>query len=206
MKVYKVSALSVAVVDDFKIIELKAYGASPTTLFQAGSISKPVAAAGALYLVEHGKLSLDEDVNKKLKTWKVPENEFTKTERVTLRRLMSHTAGLAVHGFPGYDVDEPVPTLVQIFKWRETGEYPTHSSRYYAGKPFPALMRELVLGPIGMDHSSYEQPLPPALAAQTATGTRSDGTPIHGRWHVYPEMAAAGLWTTPTDLCKFGLP
>jgi CubicO group peptidase (beta-lactamase class C family) len=73
------------------------------------------------------------------------------------------------------------------------------------GKPFPALMREIVLGPTGMDHSSYEQPLPPALAAQTATGTRADGSAIHGRWHVYPEMAAAGLWTTPTDLCKFAI-
>ena len=77
------------------------------TLFQAGSISKPVAAAGALALVEQGKLALDEDVNQKLKTWKVPDNGFTKTEKVTLRRLMSHTAGLTVHGFPGYDVDAP---------------------------------------------------------------------------------------------------
>jgi CubicO group peptidase (beta-lactamase class C family) len=227
MKVYKVPALSVAVVDDFKIAEVKAYGASPTTLFQAGSISKPVAAAGALYLVEHGKLSLDEDVNKKLKTWKVPENEFTKTEKVTLRRLMSHTGGLTVHGFPGYDIDEPVPTLVQIFNGEKPANTPPirvditpgNQERYsgggvtieqqlmidVTGKPFPAFMRETVLGPIGMDHSSYEQPLPPALAAQTATGTRADGTSIHGRWHVYPEMAAAGLWTTPTDLCKFAI-
>jgi CubicO group peptidase (beta-lactamase class C family) len=124
MPLYKVPALSVAVVDDFRIVAVKAYGASPTTLFQAGSISKPVAATGALYLVEHGKLSLDEEVNNRLKTWKVPENEFTKTEKVTLRRLMSHTAGLTVHGFPGYDVDEPVPTLVQIFN----GEKPANTA------------------------------------------------------------------------------
>jgi len=227
MRLYKVPALSVAVVDDFRIVAVKAYGASPTTLFQAGSISKPVAATGALYLVERGKLSLDEDVNKRLKTWKVPENEFTKTEKVTLRRLMSHTAGLTVHGFPGYDVDEPVPTLVQIFN----GEKPANTApirvdlvpgtqeRYsgggvtieqqlmmdVTGKLFPAFMREIVLGPIGMDHSSYQQPLPPDLAAQTATGTRADGTPIRGRWHIYPEMAAAGLWTTPTDLCRFAI-
>ena len=94
------------------------------TLFQAGSISKPVAAAGALALVEQGKLALDEDVNQKLKTWKVPDNEFTKTEKVTLRRLMSHTAGLTVHGFPGYDVDAPLPTLVQIFN----GEKPANTA------------------------------------------------------------------------------
>ena len=116
MQLYKVPGLSVAVIDNFQIVWAKAYGViepgsttpvTPRTLFQAGSISKPVAATGALYLVEQGKLSLDEDVNRKLKTWKVPENEFTKNEKVTLRRLMSHTAGLTVHGFPGYDVNDP---------------------------------------------------------------------------------------------------
>src|SRR5260221_930554 len=123
MKLYQVPALSVAVIDDYKIAWAKAYGvtepggktpATPKPLFQAGSISKPVAAAGMLALVQQGKLSLDEDVNLKLKTWKVPENEFTKEQKVTLRRLASHTAGLTVHGFPGYDVDEKVPTIVQI--------------------------------------------------------------------------------------------
>src|SRR4051794_22235204 len=107
MQVYKVPGLSVAVIDHFEVVWTKAYGVldpgsakpvTPRTLFQAGSISKPVAAAGALALVEQGKLALDEDVNQKLKTWKVPDNEFTKTENVTLRRLMSHTAGLTVHG------------------------------------------------------------------------------------------------------------
>ena len=124
MKLYKVPGLSIAVIDNYKIIWAKAYGVTDagsntpvttTTLFQAGSISKPVAATAALYLVQQGKLSLDEDVNQKLKTWKVPENQFTTTQKVTLRRLMSHTAGLTIHGFPGYDVDAPIPTLVQIF-------------------------------------------------------------------------------------------
>src|SRR5205807_10028262 len=96
---------------------------SPKTLFQAGSISKPVAAAGMLALVQEGKLSLDEDVNVKLKSWKVPENEFTKDQKVTLRRLASHSAGLTVHGFPGYAVGAPVPTLVQIFN----GEKPANT-------------------------------------------------------------------------------
>src|SRR5262249_60943568 len=141
--------------------------------------------------VEQGKLSLDEDVNKKLKTWKVPENEFTKEQKVTLRRLMSHSAGLTVHGFPGYAVSEPKPTLVQIFN----GEKPANTApirvdfvpgtrvRYSGGgvtieqqlmmdvtsQPFPALMRELVLARVGMTDSSYEQPLPPARAARTAS-------------------------------------
>src|ERR1700757_4510299 len=188
MKVFNVPGLSIAVIENYKIVDVKGYGViapgsttpvTTKTLFQAGSISKPVAATGALYLVEHGKLSLDEDVNQKLKTWKVPENEFTKDQKVTLRRLMSHTAGLTVHGFPGYDVDQPLPTLVQILN----GEKPANTAairvdtvpgtkvRYsgggitieqqlmmdVSGKPFPALMRELVLDKIGMTDSSYEQ-------------------------------------------------
>jgi len=201
--------------------------ATPKTLFQAGSISKPVAAAGMLALVQQGKLSLDEDVNLKLKSWKVPENEFTREQKVTLRRLASHSAGLTVHGFPGYDIDEKVPTLVQIFN----GEKPANTAairvdfvpgtdeRYsgggitieqqlmidVSGKAFPELMKETVLDKIGMSDSSYQQPLPPARAAITAGGAYGDGKAVHGKWHVYPEMAAAGLWTTPTDLAKFAI-
>jgi CubicO group peptidase (beta-lactamase class C family) len=236
MELYNVPAVSVAVIEDSKIAWAKGYGTigagstapvTTKTLFQAGSISKPVAATGALYLVEHGKLSLDEDVNVKLKTWKVPENEFTKEQKVTLRRLMSHTGGLTVHGFPGYDVDEKIPTLVQIFNGAQPANtapirvdvVPGTLERYsgggvtieqqlmmdVTGKAFPEFMRETVLDKIGMTDSSYEQPLPPARAAMTAIGTYSDRKPVHGKWHVYPEMAAAGLWTTPTDLAKFAI-
>jgi CubicO group peptidase (beta-lactamase class C family) len=234
MKLYNVPGLSVAVIEDYKIAWVKSYGVTepggtvpvtPKTLFQAGSISKPVAAAGMLALVQQGKLSLDEDVNQKLKTWKVPENEFTKEQKVTLRRLASHSAGLTVHGFPGYDVDEKVPTLVQIFNGEKPANtapirvdfVPGSDERYsgggvtieqqlmmdVSGKQFPALMKETVLDKIGMTDSSYEQPLPGARAALTAGGARRDGQPVHGKCHVYPEMAAAGLWTTPTDLAKF---
>ena len=236
MKAYNVPGLSIAVIENYKIVDAKGYGVissgssepvTTKTLFQAGSISKPVAATAALYLVEHGKLSLDEDVNNKLKTWKLPENEFTKTEKVTLRRLMSHTAGLTVHGFPGYDVDEPVPTLVQVFngekpantpairvdtvpgtKWRYSGGGVTIEQQMMmdvTGKAFPALMRETVLDKVGMTSSSYEQPLPAERAKMTAGGTHGDGKAVHGKWHVYPEMAAAGLWTTPTDLAHFAI-
>jgi len=236
MKLYNVPGLSIAVIDDYKMVWGKGYGVietgssapvTPKTLFQAGSISKPVAATGALYLVEHGKLVLDENVNEKLKTWKVPENELTKNQKVTLRRLMSHTAGLTIHGFPGYDVNDTLPTLVQIFngeKPANTGPIrvdivPGTQERYsgggitieqqlmedVAGKVFPVLMRELVLDKLGMADSSYEQPLPAARAAMTASGTYADGKVVHGRWHIYPEMAAAGLWTTPTDLSKFAI-
>ena len=236
MKTYNVPGLSLAVIENYKIVDVKAYGViepgsttpvTTRTLFQAGSISKPVAATGALCLVQQGKLSLDEDVNQKLKTWKLPENEFTKTEKVTLRRLMSHTGGLTVHGFPGYDVDAPLPTIVQVLngekpantepirvdtvpgtKWRYSGGGVTIDQLMMTdvtGKQFPALMRELVLDKLGMSNSSYEQPLPAARASMTAGGTYGDGKAVHGRWHIYPEMAAAGLWTTPTDLAKFAI-
>jgi CubicO group peptidase (beta-lactamase class C family) len=236
MEKFKVSALSIAVIDNFQIVWAKGYGVvapdskSPvttTTLFQAGSISKPVAATAALHMVEQGKLSLDQNVNDKLTTWKVPDNEFTQSEKVTLRRLMSHTAGLTVHGFPGYDVDAPLPTIVQILN----GEKPANTAairvdtvpgtkfRYsgggvtieqllmtdVSGKPFPLLLRETVLDKIGMRDSSYEQPLPASRASATAGGAYSDGKPVHGKWHIYPEMAAAGLWTTPTDLAHFAI-
>src|SRR6201984_435828 len=192
MKLYNVPGLSVAVIEDYKIAWVKTYGVTepggtvpvtPKTLFQAGSISKPVAAAGMLALVQEGKLSLDEDVNRKLKSWKVPENEFTKEQRVTLRRLASHSAGLTVHGFPGYDVDEKVPTLVQIFNGEKPANtapirvdfVPGSNERYsgggitieqqlmmdVSGKQFPALMKETVLDKIGMSDSSYEKPLHP---------------------------------------------
>ena len=171
------------------------------TLFQAGSISKPVAATAALYLVEQGKLSLDEDVNQKLKTWKVPENEFTKTEKVTLRRLMSHTAGLTVHGFPGIRRGRAVADARAGVERREAREYradPRRSgarndARYsgggvtieqllmmdVTGKAFPALMRETVLDKIGMNDSSYEQPLPGE--------PRGDD----GRWNLHRRKAGA---------------
>lgn len=236
MDIYKLPGLSVAVIDNYKIVWAKGFGVTEIggskpvttkTLFQAGSISKTVAATGAMWLVENGKLSLDENVNAKLKSWQVPENEFTKDQKVTLRRLVSHSAGLTVHGFPGYAVNEPVPTLTQIFN----GEKPANTAairvdfvpgtkmRYsgggvtieqqlmidVTGKPFPQFMRETVLSKVGMTDSTYEQPLPAARAALTATGTEADGMSVEGRWHIYPEMAAAGLWTTPTDLAKFAI-
>ncbi len=236
METFNLPGLSVAVIENYQIAWAKGFGVTEyggskpvttKTLFQAGSISKPVAAVGSMWLVEQGKLSLDEDVNKKLKSWKVPENEFTKEQKVTLRRLMSHSAGLTVHGFPGYAVSEPKPTLVQIFNGTKPANtapirvdfVPGTKMRYSGGgvtieqqlvidvtnEPFPQFMQQTVLSKIGMTDSSYAQPLPAARAALTATGTRMNGTSVEGRWHIYPEMAAAGLWTTPTDLAKFAI-
>jgi len=236
MQFYGIPGLSVAVFDDFRIVWLKSYGVRqagdprPVTLdttFQAGSISKPVMALAAMRFVQEGRLLLDEDVNVKLLSWKVPENEFTVKEKVTLRRLLSHSAGTTVHGFPGYAVDEPVPTTVQVLN----GEKPANTApvlvemvpgtkyQYSGGgttivqlllvdqlkKPFPQIMSETVIGPLGLKHSSYEQPQPPERSAASATGHRLGGKPVVGRWHIYPEMAAAGLWTTPEDLARVAI-
>jgi CubicO group peptidase (beta-lactamase class C family) len=231
-----VPGLSLAIIQDGRIVEARAYGVTeaggrvpvtPSTLFQAGSISKSVAALGALHLVEQGKLDLDGDVNLKLTTWKVPTNGFVATRPVTLRGLLSHTAGLTVHGFPGYAVDAPMPTLVQVLDgappantapirvdvapgslWRYSGGGYTVMQQMMldvTGRSFPEYMRQTVLAPIGMTRSSYEQPLPPRMASATASGHYANQQPVKGRWHLYPEMAAAGLWTTPTDLARFAI-
>jgi CubicO group peptidase (beta-lactamase class C family) len=236
MAAYRIPGISLAIVDNFQIAWAKGYGVTEAgghapvtvhTLFQAGSISKPVAATGTLWLVEQGKLSLDENVNQRLKSWQVPENDFTKDQKVTLRRILSHSAGLTVHGFPGYAVDAPIPNLLQIFngeppantapirvdlvpgtKYRYSGGGVTIEQQLdidVSGESFPQFMRETVLDRIGMADSTYEQPLPPARAAMAASGTHADGTAVPGKWHIYPEMAAAGLWTTATDLAKFGI-
>ncbi len=110
MKERRVPGLSVAVINNYRIEWAKGYGladsqsatpVTPETLFQAASISKPVTAVAALKLVEQGALDLDRDVNRQLKSWHVPENEFTRKHPVDLRGLLSHTAGMTVGGFPG---------------------------------------------------------------------------------------------------------
>jgi CubicO group peptidase (beta-lactamase class C family) len=234
MSALKVPGVSIAVIDDGAVAWAKSYGVvetgstapvTPRTLFQAASISKSVAALGAMRLVDQGKLILDEDVNAKLRSWKVPENELTKTEKVTLKRLLSHTAGLTVHGFGGYAAGEPVPSVPQILDglkpansaavradvvpgslWRYSGGGFTVMQQLLVdatGRPFPDLLDELVLEPLGMADSTYEQPLPSARLAAASSGHDGDGRLIPGRSHTYPEMAAAGLWTTPSDLARF---
>ncbi len=236
MDYYGVPGVSVAVFDDFEIKWARGYGyadvegnrpVTPSTLFQAASISKPVAAMAALKLVEEGRLELDADVNEKLQSWKVPDNDFVQEKPVTLRGLVTHSAGLTVHGFPGYASDASKPTLQQILdgeppanteairvdlepgtKWRYSGGGYTVMQKMLidvTGKAFPELLRETVLDPIGMNNSTYEQPLPENRRGGEAFGYRPDGNKVKGNWHTYPEMAAAGLWTTPSDLARFAI-
>ena len=236
MEHYGVPGVGIAVIHDDRVAWFKTYGVSdreagtpvkPDTLFQAGSVSKPVAAFSALKLVADGKLTLEGSVNDKLKSWKLPDNEFTKEKKVTLTHLLSHTGGLTVHGFPGYAVGEPVPTLTQVLdgsgpantgairvdtepgsQWRYSGGGYTIAQQLMidvAGKPFPELTKELVLEPLGMRRSTYRQPLPPELLKHAAAGYLPDKSPVAGKRHTYPEMAAAGLWTTAEDLALFAV-
>jgi CubicO group peptidase (beta-lactamase class C family) len=232
----KVPGVSIAYFDRGRIVWARGYGladvaggrpVTPETLFQAGSISKPLTASAALRLVQAGKLDLDQDVNARLQGWKVPENAFTAQQKVTLRRLLSHGAGLTVHGYNGYRRDEPVPTTVQVLNGQPPansrpvvveavpGSAWAYSGGGYVltqlllsettGMSFPDLMRREVLAPVGLAHSTYQQPLPEPLWGRAATGYRRNGEPVAGNWYVYPEMAAGGLWTTPSDLARWAI-
>jgi CubicO group peptidase (beta-lactamase class C family) len=237
MREHHVPGLSVAVIEDYRLAWAKGYGVTelggatrvtPDTRFLAGSISKPVTAVGALRLVEQGRLALDADVNATLKTWKVPENDFTRAKKVTLERLLDHTAGFTGGDFfPGYAVGRPFPTLAQILDGSPPATnppihvgFPIGSKWHYSGdgylvvqqlmmdatgESFPRLMREALFDRLDMRHSTFEQPLPDTLAASAAAGTLMDGNPVAGRWHVQPEMAAGGLWSTPSDLAKLAI-
>jgi CubicO group peptidase (beta-lactamase class C family) len=231
MEKHAVPGVSVAIFDDYRIVWAKGFGVlrdggqvqvSPETVFQAASISKPITAIAALRLVEQGNLSLAEPVNAQLKSWKIPETPITQKKAVELKHLLSHHAGLNVHGFQGYAIGEPCPTLLEVLDGKapansvavRTMLRPGYAFKYSGGgycvvqqlmidatgKPFPQLMSELVLVPAGMKHSTYEQPLPDSLSSDAAVAHRAKRVPLKGKWHVYPEMAAAGLWTTPSDL------
>ena len=207
--------VSVAVINHGEIEWAKGYGladihtktpVTPETLFQAGSVSKPVAAMAALKLVEEKKLNLDGDVNSQLKSWKVPENKFTKQHAVDLRGILSHTAGFTIHGFAGYVVGKPIPTLIQVLD----GERPPANSRPVrvdkvpgkgfrysgggvtvmqqlvidvTGQPFPQVVHNLVLAPLAMTSSTYQQPLPEALTSRALSGHTRQGKTFTGRWH-----------------------
>lgn len=236
MRERHITGLSLAVIHDGEIIEAKGFGftgksgqtpVTPTTLFQAASISKSVTAFAALRLVQEGRLSLDTDVNGQLRSWKLPGNEFTKHKHPTLRGILSHTAGFNVSGFYGYDTSDPIPELIQVLdgakpansapirvdivpgsKWRYSGGGYTVVQQMTVDvteKSFPEFMRDTVLKPLGMTNSTYEQPLPQKLDTLCATGYYANGEVVKGRWHVYPEMAAAGLWTTASDLARFAI-
>lgn len=235
LRFYKTPGFSVAVINEGHIDWARGYGVreagttaavTTETVFQAASISKPIAAMVALRLVEQGGLDLDEDVNRKLVSWKLPENELTRNRKVSLRLLLSHRAGLTDNaGFRGAGSDQPLPTLREILesgKWTpapvRVGMEPDSRFAYsgggyclveqlledVSGKPFPVLARELVLEPLGMTNSSFEQRRP-AEQANAARGHLLNGKRLPQGWNSYSATSAAGLWTTPTDLARFAI-
>lgn len=237
MEHYAVPGVSVAVLDGGEVAWARGWGTAdretgapvtPETLFQAASISKPVAALAALALVEEGRMELDGPVNAHLASWRLPDNDFTADSAVTLRGLLTHSAGTTVWGFPGYRKDEPFAEgralatnaevldgrgntdAVRVFKvpgtsWRYSGGGYTVMEQMVEdveGEPFATVLRRRVLDPAGMTRSTYAQPLPRDRWPEASRGHRGDGSEVEGEWHSYPEQAAAGLWTTPTDLLR----
>jgi CubicO group peptidase (beta-lactamase class C family) len=230
-----VPAVSIAVIHKGRIEWARGFGVSrlggpsitDRTLFQAASISKPVFALAILRLADAGRVNLQADINDYLTSWKIPDSRFTHLAPVTLRALLSHSAGTTVGGFRGYESTTALPTLDQILD----GATPANNSqvrinatpgdRYrYSGGGYVVAqaalqdvtgvaaaryLRQFVLLPLGMKLSTFEQPLPASRVAEIAWPYRADGSPVQGGPRVYPELAAAGLWTTPSDLARYAL-
>lgn len=234
MKQYGVPAVSIAVINDGKIEWAKSYGvleantnrtAQISSLFQAGSVSKPVASFGALSLVQKKTLDLNEDVNQQLISWKVPENEHTELKKVTLKHLLSHTSGFNVIGFDGYRQNEKVPSLMDMLNGSspannspmkvefKPGERMSYSGGGYTvmqqlvedntNVSFADFMDISVFKPLEMTRSTMSYPLPSYLSKDAAFAHPANGLPMEGGYKTYPESAAAGLWSTPIDISKW---
>ena len=232
MDFYKVPGVSIAVVENGKIKWAKGYGYANTetgtkvdlnTLFQAGSISKPLAALSVLKLFENNSLELNKDANYYLKNWQIPENKFTKTKKVTLERLLTHTAGMTVHGFPGYQQTDTFPKIIDVLNgngntakimvdtipgsiWRYSGGGYTVMEKVVedvSGLSLDDYMSKNILLPIGMKNSTYQQPISKEYQKNISAAYDENGKLIKGLWNNYPEQAAAGLWTTPSDLAIY---
>jgi CubicO group peptidase (beta-lactamase class C family) len=234
MKHYNVQGLSVAVIDNYQIVWAKGYGyadkkegrkVTTSTLFEPGSISKSLNAVGILQLAQQGKLDLYQDINQYLVNWKFPYDTVSHGNKITTAQLLTHTAGLGVHGFPGYQRDSAIAAVTDILDGRAPSNTeavrsviePGKESRYSGGgilitqqmltdltkQRYEEYMYEHVLGPLGMTNSSYNQPPAVSQRKNLATGYKSNGNEVPGKYFVYPEKAAAGLWTTPTDICKY---
>jgi CubicO group peptidase (beta-lactamase class C family) len=224
---YKVPGVSVAAMSGGQVVWARAWGfadaartrpMTPETVLQAASVSKPMTAVAIMRMAQFGELSLDEDVGEYVEGWEAKRGK--QRVRLTLRDLLSHSAGVNVHGFRGYDRNRQLPSTLEILNGKgNSGKVrveltPRAQVKYSGGgfvvaqaaveaevlEPFSAAMHEWLIKPFGLTHSTFAQPLAPVHAGFAATGVAKGGEPVPGGYHVYPEAAAAGLWTTPTDL------
>lgn len=233
MKDYKVPGLSIAVIKDYKIDWAKSYGLADTikkipvtteTMFSAGSISKFLMAVTALKMVENGQIELEKPINNYLTSWKIAENDYTKKTPITLRMLLSHSAGTSQTSYFGFTPTQPLPTIVEILSGAKISETrpvvvnsePNAAFRYSGGgsmiaqlalmdvskKSFSNLTQEILFEKLGMKNSTFEQPVPSKFVKQ-CSWAYSAASWFKGMPYVYPQQAAAGLYTTPTDLAKF---
>ncbi|MBO0935162.1 serine hydrolase [Fibrella sp. HMF5335] len=197
---------------------------TPQTLFSAGSISKLVAAMAALRLVEQDKLSLDAPINQYLTSWKLGDNGFTQQTPVTLRMLLSHRGGTSQSAYFGFTPDkQPLPSVPDILAGKPGTESrrvvvnsePNKEFRYSGGgylvaqmammdvtkQDFATLTNQLLFKPLGLTRTTFAQPLPPSLATQASWAYSTNGW-FKGMPYVYPQQAAAGLYSTPADLAR----
>ena len=229
-----VPGVSIAVIHKRRIEWTAAYGVvrlngpqvSTDTLFNAASMSKPLTAMAVMELVQDGRIDLDAYANSYLKSWKIPDNQYTIDHQVTVRELLNHTSGIGMHNGEVDDPDKPLPTMLQMLN----GEKPATTvpvrvegvpgTRYaYAnggylilqllitevtGQPFAQYMQDSILRPLGMTHSTFEAPLSAAHAGLAAAGYLEDGTTGTAPTHfVKPNLGAGGLWTTAPDYARF---
>jgi len=232
MKYYKVPGVSIAVIKDYKIDWAKGYGLADTTqktpvtietMFSAGSISKFLMAITALKMVEHGQIELEKPINKYLTSWRIENNDFTIKTPVTLRMLLSHSAGTSQSSYFGFTPTQPFPSIVEILSGAKISETrpvvvnsePNKEFRYSGGgsmiaqlalmdvskQSFSTLTQQMLFDKLGMKNSTFEQPVPSKFSEQ-CSWAYSTASWFKGMPYVYPQQAAAGLYTTPTDLAK----
>lgn len=233
MKELHINGVSIAVINDYKIEWVKSYGWADTaektpvtnqTLFQSASIGKSINGFAYMKLVQDKKVSLFADINTYLKRWKFPYDTASHGKEINLAEILSHTAGLSVHGFDGYKWNEPIPALNQILDGEKPANNPAVRSEFEPGLKFEysgggyeisellledvanssyqSFIEKNIFKPLHMNNATYE--LKPH--GDCATGYRFDGKEIGCKYHLYPEKACgAGLWTTATDLAKFVL-
>lgn len=198
---------------------------TPNILFQAASISKSLNAMGVLQLADKKKIDLQKNVNDYLQSWKFPEDSNTRDTKLTTAHLLSHTGGLTIHGFYGYKWTDSLPTDNEILDGKRPAnsgavrsQFPPGIRSQYSGggttiskkiimdvsgEAYDMYMWKQVLEPIGMQRSTFTQPPPPQAFVSLACAYYTNGTPVKNKFHIYPEQAADGLWTTPTDIASF---